>query len=156
MKLLRGHSWISIVDSQVHDLAHTHSLVSFQLLLCQDPALMKRKSALVTIWHHIQPLRGITKCKVRRVRNGYTMEDTYSMSFCMLCRIPLPLSSKWRTVSTSVEANKEAVKSMLMFLAATLSDYDSNQFRTQYTCRPWFAKLERMEADTREASFFHQ
>ena len=79
---VRGHSWISIADSQVHDLAHTHSLVSFQLFLCQDPALMKRKSALVTIWHHIQPLRGITKCKVRRVRNGYTMEDIACLFAC--------------------------------------------------------------------------
>ena len=54
----------------------------------------------------------------------------YSMSFCMLCRIPLPLSSKQRTMSTSVEANKEAVKSMLTFVAATLSDHDGNRFRT--------------------------
>ena len=67
----------------------------------------------------------------------------YSMSFCMLCRIPLPLSSKQRTMSTSVEANKEAVKSMLTFVTATLSDHDGNWFRTEYTCRPWFAKLEK-------------
>ena len=45
-------------------------------------------------------------------------------------------------MSTSVEADKEAVKSMLRFVAATLSDRDGNQFRTEYTCRPCFAKLE--------------
>ena len=46
-------------------------------------------------------------------------------------------------MSTSVEANKEAVEFMLKFVSATLSDHDGNRFRSQYACRPCFAKLEK-------------
>ena len=55
----------------------------------------------------------------------------------------LPLSSKQRTMSTSIEVNKEAVEFMLKFVAAMLSDRDGNRFRSEYTCRPCFAKFEK-------------
>ena len=120
-----------------------HPLIGkLSITVVPRPALMKRKSALVTIWHHIQPLRGITKCKVRRVRNGYTMEDIACLFACCAEYLCHCHPSKELRMSTSVEANKEAVKSMLTFVAATLSDHDGNQFHTEYTCRPWFAKLE--------------
>ena len=72
----------------------------------------------------------------------------------MLCRIPLLLSFQQRTMSTSVEADKEAVKFMLTFAAATLSDHDGNQFHTEYTCRTCFAKLENGSRHYRRTIFF--
>ena len=83
---------------------------------------------------------------MRRVRNGYTIEG--SMPFCMLCRIPLLLSSKQRTMSTSVEADKEAVKFMLTFVAGTLSDRDGIH------ARPCFGKLEKGSRNYRSTIFF--
>ena len=109
----------------------------------------------VTIRHPARPSRGVTKyqrhklqasewenCIVRGVRNGCTMEG--STPFCALCGISLPLSSKRRTLSSSVEANKEAVDFMLKsVVAVTPCDHDGNRFLSEYACRPCFAKLEK-------------
>ena len=61
----------------------------------------------------------------------------------MLCRISLPLSSKQRIMSSSFEANKEVVELMLMFVGVMLSYRGGNRFRTEYTCSPCFANLEK-------------
>ena len=65
----------------------------------------------------------ITKCKVRRVRNGYTMEDIACLFACCAEYLCHCHPSK-KTMFTSVEANKEAVKFMLTFVAATVMAID--------------------------------
>ena len=75
------------------------------------------------------------------------------MPFCMHVRNTSATVMKQITMSTSVETNKEAVKFMLTFVAATLSDHDGNQFCTKYTCRPCFAKLENGSRHYRSTMF---
>ena len=106
----------------------------------------RRKRGLVIIQHHVRPLRGVTKFHfhsdhVRRLHSEKSDKWPY-MKGSILCWIILPLSSKQRTMSTSVEVNEEAIKFMLTSLAM-LSDRDGNRFHAEYTCRPCFAKLSK-------------